>query len=124
RRRDRAAVSFPGPAGLARNGRIPRVRPYCFRPSSQGLVLPAETVLICEACHFVARATRRVVAFTFYPISPDQSQSGMEQTMCNSTSTPAAHRLGLVGRKVGMTRIFTEEGESIPVTVLDVSNNL
>src|SRR5690606_10793672 len=36
---------------------------------------------------------------------------------------PAAHRLGLVGRKVGMTRIFTEDGESIPVTVLDVSNN-
>lgn len=31
--------------------------------------------------------------------------------------------LGLVGRKVGMTRIFTDEGGSIPVTVLDVSNN-
>ncbi|MGE4371011.1 MAG: 50S ribosomal protein L3 [Burkholderiaceae bacterium] len=43
--------------------------------------------------------------------------------MSNSTPTPAAYRLGLVGRKVGMTRIFTEEGESIPVTVLDVSNN-
>ena len=43
--------------------------------------------------------------------------------MSKSTTTPAAHRLGLVGRKVGMTRIFTEDGESIPVTVLDVSNN-
>ena len=31
--------------------------------------------------------------------------------------------LGLLGRKVGMTRIFTDEGESVPVTVLDVSNN-
>ena len=31
--------------------------------------------------------------------------------------------LGLVGRKVGMTRIFTADGDSIPVTVLDVSNN-
>lgn len=31
--------------------------------------------------------------------------------------------LGLVGRKVGMTRIFTEDGDSQPVTVLDVSNN-
>lgn len=31
--------------------------------------------------------------------------------------------LGLVGRKVGMTRIFTEDGTTIPVTVLDVSNN-
>ncbi|MDB1145167.1 MAG: 50S ribosomal protein L3 [Alcaligenaceae bacterium] len=41
----------------------------------------------------------------------------------SKTTTPAAHRLGLLGRKVGMTRIFTEDGESIPVTVLDVSNN-
>ena len=31
--------------------------------------------------------------------------------------------LGLVGRKVGMTRIFTDDGNSQPVTVLDVSHN-
>jgi len=31
--------------------------------------------------------------------------------------------LGLVGRKVGMTRIFSEDGTTVPVTVLDVSNN-
>lgn len=31
--------------------------------------------------------------------------------------------LGLVGRKVGMTRIFAEDGQSIPVTVLDMSAN-
>ena len=31
--------------------------------------------------------------------------------------------LGLVGRKVGMMRIFTDDGDSIPVTVLDMSNN-
>jgi len=31
--------------------------------------------------------------------------------------------LGLVGRKVGMMRVFAEDGSSIPVTVLDVSNN-
>jgi large subunit ribosomal protein L3 len=31
--------------------------------------------------------------------------------------------LGLVGRKVGMTRVFTEDGLSLPVTVLDVSDN-
>lgn len=43
--------------------------------------------------------------------------------MSNPTPTPAAFRLGLVGRKVGMTRIFTDDGVSIPVTVLDVSNN-
>jgi large subunit ribosomal protein L3 len=31
--------------------------------------------------------------------------------------------IGLVGRKVGMTRIFTEDGTTLPVTVLDVSDN-
>jgi large subunit ribosomal protein L3 len=31
--------------------------------------------------------------------------------------------LGLVGRKVGMTRIFTDDGGSVPVTVVDVSDN-
>jgi large subunit ribosomal protein L3 len=31
--------------------------------------------------------------------------------------------LGLVGRKVGMTRVFAEDGATVPVTVLDVSNN-
>ncbi|MDP2266524.1 MAG: 50S ribosomal protein L3 [Thiobacillus sp.] len=31
--------------------------------------------------------------------------------------------IGLVGRKVGMTRVFTESGASVPVTVLEMSNN-
>lgn len=31
--------------------------------------------------------------------------------------------IGLVGRKVGMMRIFSDEGEAQPVTVLDVSDN-
>lgn len=31
--------------------------------------------------------------------------------------------LGLIGRKVGMTRVFTEDGASIPVTVLEVVPN-
>jgi large subunit ribosomal protein L3 len=31
--------------------------------------------------------------------------------------------LGLLGRKVGMMRIFTDDGDTVPVTVLDVSNN-
>jgi large subunit ribosomal protein L3 len=31
--------------------------------------------------------------------------------------------IGLVGRKVGMTRIFTDDGSTVPVTVLDVSDN-
>lgn len=43
-----------------------------------------------------------------------------------TTSGPAAYvdeRLGLLGRKVGMMRVFTDDGDAIPVTVLDVSNN-
>jgi large subunit ribosomal protein L3 len=31
--------------------------------------------------------------------------------------------IGLVGRKAGMTRVFTEEGVSIPVTVIEVEPN-
>ena len=31
--------------------------------------------------------------------------------------------LGLVGRKIGMTRFFSDDGDALPVTVLDVSNN-
>ncbi|MEX2470413.1 MAG: 50S ribosomal protein L3 [Pseudohongiellaceae bacterium] len=31
--------------------------------------------------------------------------------------------LGLVGRKSGMTRVFTEEGTSVPVTVVEVQPN-
>jgi len=31
--------------------------------------------------------------------------------------------LGLVGRKIGMTRVFTDDGSAVPVTVLDVANN-
>jgi len=31
--------------------------------------------------------------------------------------------IGLIGRKVGMTRIFTEDGVSIPVTVIEASPN-
>jgi len=31
--------------------------------------------------------------------------------------------IGLVGKKCGMTRIFTEDGESIPVTVVEVAPN-
>ena len=31
--------------------------------------------------------------------------------------------LGLVGRKIGMTRFFTEDGVAVPVTVVDVANN-
>jgi len=32
-------------------------------------------------------------------------------------------RLGLLGRKVGMMRLFTDDGDAVPVTVVDVSDN-
>ncbi len=31
--------------------------------------------------------------------------------------------IGIVGRKVGMTRVFTAEGDSVPVTVIEVEPN-
>ncbi len=31
--------------------------------------------------------------------------------------------IGIIGRKCGMTRVFTEQGESIPVTVIDAQPN-
>lgn len=37
--------------------------------------------------------------------------------------TNQVSRLGLVGKKAGMTRVFTEAGESIPVTVLQCTPN-
>jgi large subunit ribosomal protein L3 len=40
-----------------------------------------------------------------------------EKTMSQS------NHLGLLGRKVGMMRLFTDEGDAVPVTVVDVSNN-
>ncbi len=43
-----------------------------------------------------------------------------EKTQADLSSV---ERLGLLGRKVGMTRIFTPEGEAVPVTVIDASNN-
>ena len=34
-----------------------------------------------------------------------------------------SNSLGLLGRKVGMRRLFTDDGDSVPVTVVDVSDN-
>ncbi|MDO8955019.1 MAG: 50S ribosomal protein L3 [Gammaproteobacteria bacterium] len=33
-------------------------------------------------------------------------------------------KVGLVGRKCGMTRVFTDQGASVPVTVIHVENNM
>ena len=31
--------------------------------------------------------------------------------------------LGLIGQKIGMTRVFQEDGRSVPVTVVEVATN-
>ena len=31
---------------------------------------------------------------------------------------------GLIGKKIGMTRVFNENGQSIPVTVLKIETNI
>jgi len=41
----------------------------------------------------------------------------LEKKMSHSTL------LGLLGRKVGMMRLFTDDGDTVPVTVVDVSDN-
>jgi large subunit ribosomal protein L3 len=33
------------------------------------------------------------------------------------------HKMGLVGRKAGMSRLFTDDGRSIPVTLIEASPN-
>jgi len=40
-----------------------------------------------------------------------------------STDVGAAKKLGLVGRKAGMTRVFTDAGETVPVTVVQALPN-
>ena len=45
-------------------------------------------------------------------------QNTVENSVVNNNLS-----FGLVGKKVGMTRIFLDDGRSVPVTVLDVSGN-
>lgn len=39
------------------------------------------------------------------------------------TTGNIAKSMGLVGRKAGMTRVFTEAGETVPVTVIQALPN-
>ena len=64
----------------------------------------------------------KIAGFALYPRLKQRSRpiaAGLEITMTTAVKSP----LGLLGRKVGMTRIFTDDGESVPVTVVDVSDN-
>ena len=37
--------------------------------------------------------------------------------------TAKKYSLGIVGRKAGMSRMFTEDGKSIPVTLIEATPN-
>jgi large subunit ribosomal protein L3 len=53
-----------------------------------------------------------------YRYSAGQSQFGVMYEDQSMSKT-----LGLVGRKAGMTRVFTEAGETVPVTVIEALSN-
>src|SRR6516164_10088220 len=42
---------------------------------------------------------------------------------CATDSERIQMAIGLVGRKAGMTRVFTDAGETVPVTVIEVLPN-
>src|SRR5207302_717089 len=79
-----------------------------------------------RACS-VGRPTLNLQAFLLISGPANRSRQ-MERKMADAKSPagPATSRipgLGLLGRKVGMTRIFNDDGESVAVTVLEVSDN-
>src|SRR5215468_9023491 len=51
------------------------------------------------------------------------SDDGTEHEALRRILRTTTMSLGLVGRKLGMTRIFADDGTAVPVTVLDVANN-
>src|SRR5438034_1386765 len=50
-------------------------------------------------------------------------RSGHPRDPAGETIKECNMSLGLVGRKVGMMRIFKDDGTSVPVTVIDCSGN-
>ena len=52
-----------------------------------------------------------------------RSRAGAPAWAGRSQQRAEPRGLGLLGRKVGMMRVFAEDGQAIPVTVIDVSNN-
>ena len=52
-----------------------------------------------------------------------RSRAGAPAWAGRSPQRAEPRGLGLLGRKVGMTRVFQDDGQAIPVTVIDVSNN-
>jgi hypothetical protein len=81
-----------------------------------------------------SRYTLRLRLFAFV-----KRRSFINRLSCTCSATPGpiavaavevlekqmslSNSLGLLGRKVGMMRLFTDDGDAVPVTVVDVSNN-
>ncbi len=55
-------------------------------------------------------------------MTEDTTDDAVEETAEEGAGKPD-FVVGVVGRKSGMSRVFTEEGESIPVTVIEVEPN-
>ena len=54
----------------------------------------------------------------------DPQRQAMRKTQHRPQPLPAQHqaRTGLIGKKLGMTRVYTEEGTHVPVTVVSLEN--
>jgi len=61
--------------------------------------------------------------FTHFPHAKRAGQLKLGAAGVSEQSMSQSNRLGLLGRKVGMMRLFTDDGDAVPVTVLDVSDN-
>src|SRR3569833_860762 len=64
-------------------------------------------------------------SFDVSPRALRKTQKPIEAAAAEATEQKMSlsNSLGLLGRKVGMMRLFTDDGDAVPVTVLDVSNN-
>src|SRR5688572_28245150 len=57
------------------------------------------------------------------PVSLTDTVDGARQSKRAPLDEESNMAIGLVGRKCGMTRVFTEAGETVPVTVIEVLPN-
>jgi large subunit ribosomal protein L3 len=88
------------------------------------LTHPSNRVIICGSAHFglsFINLFHSVLLLSKAAKSPEPIEvmgvKVSEKKMSLSTS------MGLLGRKVGMMRLFTDDGDAVPVTVVDVSGN-
>jgi large subunit ribosomal protein L3 len=78
----------------------------------------------------IPREKRVVISLTYiYGIGKNTAQKVLadagvsEDTRVRDLTEDELNKIRVLGRKVGMMRLFTDEGDAVPVTVIDVSNN-